>query len=202
LGLRRVDITGKVLGVLTAVEIVVIIAETVSGLAHPAGGHLSFATLSPPGLSKAGWGSFGVLAVVAVLGFTEFERAPVLALLTEQDRGFLQLGPGDPRRCPDFSRWLQVAVKQPRPHWRTTPTVGSVAAGAGRAYAAPVCAHSETVLRSFYDFHRDMGTGPVINPFPLSRTRRGGRAQAHHNPMESYVTSHAQLICGLSRRSP
>ena len=47
LGLLRVDITGRVLGVLLTAEIAVIVAETVSGLAHPAGGHLSFAHLVP-----------------------------------------------------------------------------------------------------------------------------------------------------------
>jgi amino acid transporter len=79
LGLLRVDITGAVLGVLLTAEIAVILAETVSGLARPAGGHLSFAALSPASLTSAGWGSFGVLAVVAVLGFVGFEQAPVLA---------------------------------------------------------------------------------------------------------------------------
>jgi amino acid transporter len=79
LGLLRVDITGKVLGVLLCAEITVIIAETVTGLARPAGGHLSFATLSPGALTSAGFGTFGVLAVVAVLGFVGFEQAPVLA---------------------------------------------------------------------------------------------------------------------------
>jgi amino acid transporter len=79
LGLLRVDITGAVLGVLLSAEIAVILAETISGLAHPAGGHLSFATLSPAGLTSAGFGTFGVLAVVAVLGFVGFEQAPVLA---------------------------------------------------------------------------------------------------------------------------
>ena len=47
LGLLRVDITGWVLGVLLCAEVVVVVAEAVSGLASPAGGHLSFATLSP-----------------------------------------------------------------------------------------------------------------------------------------------------------
>ncbi|HEV2375989.1 MAG TPA: APC family permease [Streptosporangiaceae bacterium] len=79
LGLARVDITGRVLGVLLCAEITVILAETVGGLAHPAGGHLSFATLSPAALGSAGFGTFGVLAVVAVLGFVGFEQAPVLA---------------------------------------------------------------------------------------------------------------------------
>jgi amino acid transporter len=79
LGLLRVDITGKVLGVLGSAEIVVILGETVAGLARPAGGQLSFATLSPGALASAGPGTFGVLAVVAVLGFVGFEQAPVLA---------------------------------------------------------------------------------------------------------------------------
>ncbi|HUY49163.1 MAG TPA: APC family permease [Streptosporangiaceae bacterium] len=79
LGLLRVDITGRVLGVLLCAELLVIVAETVLGLAHPAGGHLSFATLSPAALTSAGFGTFGVLAVVAVLGYVGFEQAPVLA---------------------------------------------------------------------------------------------------------------------------
>ena len=93
----------------------------------------------------------------------------------------------------DFSRWLQVAGRRPRPHWRTTLAGPSAPAGAGEAYAPSVRAHSETVLRSFYDFHRDAGTGPVINPFPLDRSRRGGRAHAHHNPMEPYGNERAGL---------
>ena len=79
LGLLRVDVTGKVLGVLLSAEIIVILAETVSGLAHPAGGQLSFAVLSPAALTSGGFGTVGVLAVVAVLGFVGFEQAPVLA---------------------------------------------------------------------------------------------------------------------------
>jgi amino acid transporter len=79
LGLLRVDITGKVLGVLLSAEIIVILAETAGGLASPAGGRLSFATLSPAALTSAGFGSIGVLAVIAVLGFVGFEQAPVLA---------------------------------------------------------------------------------------------------------------------------
>ena len=78
LGLLRVDITGRVLAILLTAEVSVILAETVLGLAHPAGGHLSFATLSPVELWSAGFGTFGVLAVVAVLGFVGFEQAPVL----------------------------------------------------------------------------------------------------------------------------
>ena len=45
-------------------------------------------------------------------------------------------------------------------------------------YAAATRAHSESVLRAFYDLHLEAGTGPMVNPFPLSRSRRGGRASA------------------------
>ena len=60
------------------------------------------------------------------------------------------------------------------------------AVASGQAYAPSVRAHCETVLRSFYDFHVEAGTGPLVNPFPLDRSRRGGRAHAHRNPMEPY----------------
>ena len=84
----------------------------------------------------------------------------------------------------DFCRWLLVAGKPARPHWRSRARPARWRRPAGQAYAPSVRAHSETVLRGFYDFHREAGTGPVINPFPLDRSRRGGRAHAHHNPME------------------
>lgn len=87
----------------------------------------------------------------------------------------------------DFCRWLLVAGKPVRVHWRKQDQEGNVvkpSGTAGAGYAASVRAHSETVLRGFYDFHRDAGTGPVLNPFPLDRSRRDRRAHAHHNPME------------------
>lgn len=102
----------------------------------------------------------------------------------------------------DFCRWLQVADKPSRPHWRQrdgdpsgasstpraggagddpNPVTGKPAVGGG--YAPATVAHCETVLRGFYDFHLEAGSGPMVNPFPLVRDRRGGGAHAHHNPM-------------------
>ena len=92
----------------------------------------------------------------------------------------------------DFSRWLQVAGQPRRPHWRRPSDAGRWAAG-GKPYAPSVRAHSETVLRSFYGFHRDIGTGPVLNPFPLDRARHGRRAHAHSNPMEPARNDRAGL---------
>jgi site-specific recombinase XerD len=91
----------------------------------------------------------------------------------------------------DFSRWMQVAGKLARLHWRSQGPAPEPAAGA--AYAPSVRAHSETVLRCFYDFHLEAGTGPIVNPFPLDRSRRGGRAHAHHNPMEPFRDERAGL---------
>ena len=112
----------------------------------------------------------------------------------------------------DFCSWIQISDKPVRPHWRRagedgqppSPRVqdarGARAggsnlvtgkAGPGVKYAAATAAHSETVLRSFYDFHLEAGSGPMLNPFPLSRDRRGGRANAHHNPMNPFKHEHA-----------
>jgi site-specific recombinase XerD len=102
----------------------------------------------------------------------------------------------------DFLCWIQVAGKPSRPHWRYpgggAPGRGGIAyapgspnpvtgkPSRGRGYAAATVAHCETVLRSFYEFHLEAGTGPMVNPFPLARGRRG-RAGAHHNPMEPFT---------------
>jgi len=90
----------------------------------------------------------------------------------------------------DFCRWMLVAGKPARPHWRSP---GGAVTASGKAYAPSVRAHSETVLRCFYGFHLEAGSGPVINPFPLDRTRRGGRAHAHHNPMEPFRNERSGL---------
>jgi hypothetical protein len=73
----------------------------------------------------------------------------------------------------DFCRWLMVAGKPARSHWRH-PDV-SAPRRAGGVYAVSVRAHSETVLRGFYEFHREEGSGPVLNPFPLAAAQRSHR---------------------------
>ena len=87
---------------------------------------------------------------------------------------------------------MLVAGKPSRPHWRRPGELPD-SPPAGRAYAPSVRAHSETVLRCFYEFHVEAGTGPIVNPFPLDRSRRGGRAHAHHNPMEPYRSERTGL---------
>jgi hypothetical protein len=94
----------------------------------------------------------------------------------------------------DFCRWLVLCVK-PSPGGKAGP----VGAGAGgvrnpvtgkpsltSTYAPATRAHAETVVRGFYAFHQEVGSGPMVNPFPLVGERREGRAHAHHNPMEPW----------------
>lgn len=101
------------------------------------------------------------------------------------------------REARDFSCWIQLTVKQSKQNSRPRTGPGSIrAAGTPNpvtgkpaltdGYAPATVVHSETVLRGFYDFHRDAGTGPVLNPFPLDASRRSRRAHAHHNPMSPW----------------
>jgi integrase len=101
----------------------------------------------------------------------------------------------------DFCLWIQFAGKPVRPHWRYPGggAPGAVTARAaagmpnrvtgkpspGRGYAVATVAHCESVLRGFYEFHLQAGSGPMVNPFPLARGRRS-RANAHHNPMDPF----------------
>jgi len=95
----------------------------------------------------------------------------------------------------DYIRWVQVAGKPERRHWRLgddalavrpaipAPNQVTGKSAPGPQYATATVAHAETVARTFYDFHLQAGTGPLVNPFPLARV---GRAHAHHNPMEPF----------------
>jgi integrase len=102
----------------------------------------------------------------------------------------------------DFCRWVQIGGKPAVTHWRRA---GGEPAGAGRLqivarglnaltgkappgpmYGTATAVHAESVLRGFYDFHLEAGTGPMVNPFPLVRDRGRSRVGAHHNPMEPH----------------
>jgi len=120
----------------------------------------------------------------------------------------------------DFSLWIQGTGKQARPGLREEAPGRARAAGAavavpgmanavtgkrapGRKYASATLAHGESVLRGFYDFHCEAGTGPMVNPFPLARDRRGGRAHAHQNPMGQQRNEKTGLYRPkLTRRAP
>jgi amino acid transporter len=73
LGVARVGIAAWILGVFSMLEITLILAVSVHGLAHPAGGQIAYRSLSPSALTLAG---AGPLAAIATLGFEGFETGP------------------------------------------------------------------------------------------------------------------------------
>lgn len=122
----------------------------------------------------------------------------------------------------DFCSWIQLVDKPTRAHWRYpdggapgtkrartaagTPNPVTGKPSPGRGYATATVVHCESVLRAFYDFHLEAGSGPMVNPFPLVRGRRG-RANAHHNPMDPFVGGRAgryrpKLVERLPRQIP
>lgn len=89
----------------------------------------------------------------------------------------------------DFCRYLQLADKPVRP--RAQPGTVPGKRPSSRRFAPSTVAHCETVCRSFYAYHLEAGTGPIVNPFPLARP---GRAHAHHNPMDPFPRQRAGLF--------
>ncbi|MCT6782084.1 tyrosine-type recombinase/integrase [Streptomyces sp. CS7] len=91
----------------------------------------------------------------------------------------------------DFVLWMGQAEKQRRtPRTTSAATAGQVNAvtrkqNLGDRYSARTIRHSNAVLRCFYEFVIDAGEGPLVNPVRRDRVR-GRRANAHHNPLESF----------------
>jgi hypothetical protein len=111
----------------------------------------------------------------------------------------------------DFCRWLALIDKPRRGAGpQQAAGVSNAVTGKrspGKKYAVSTLAHSETVLRSFYAFHLEAGSGPIINPFPLVRERGGSRAHAHHNPMEPFANERSgryrpRVAARIPRRIP
>jgi integrase len=116
----------------------------------------------------------------------------------------------------DFCRWIQIAAKpvslrrtRAERGGATGETAADIAVtaperraanqvtgkpGPGGRYAASTAAHCESVLRQFYGFHLEAGSGPMVNPFPLDRRRSGGRAGGHHNPMAAHRDERSGLF--------
>jgi amino acid transporter len=76
LGALRVDINSKILGVLLAIEIVVVVIFDVVDLANPFKGSVSFSSFSPGNLFVTG---LGAAFAIVVTGFVGFEAAPVFS---------------------------------------------------------------------------------------------------------------------------
>jgi integrase len=91
----------------------------------------------------------------------------------------------------DFVLWLGAATKPSA----ASRTVSAVTVGTtnpitkkpylDHRYKPRTIRHSNAVLRSFYDFWIESGSGPLITPVPLARSDKR-RPHAHHNPLEPY----------------
>lgn len=74
----------------------------------------------------------------------------------------------------DFALWLKTSKKPLRQRRTDAPAPGSVnpvtgKATAGANYAARTRRHARAVIRSFYEYHREMHGLPLVNPFPKAR---------------------------------
>lgn len=107
----------------------------------------------------------------------------------------------------DFMLWLG-SVRKPTHRGGTNRTPGSVnpithKATAGPFYAARTRRHNRSVVRSFYEFHRAEGRGPLFNPMPERAGRNGERPDAHHSPLEPFVPGRrADFQPKLTKRQP
>ncbi len=91
----------------------------------------------------------------------------------------------------DFALWLKTVKKPARPRRPDAPAPGSVNPVTGKAtsgenYAARTRRHARAVIRSFYEYHREMHGRPLVNPFPQAKGAEEGQLNAHHNPMQLF----------------
>ena len=96
--------------------------------------------------------------------------------------------PGDQGRGPGLLP-VAPARRQARAAEGAQDSAGE--APASTRFAPSTVAHCETVCRSFYAYHLEAGTGPIVNPFPLARA---GRAHAHHNPLDPFPRQKSGLF--------
>lgn len=198
-GNLAIDLNGRVLAVLLVVELTTIVAITVTGLAQPAGGHVSAAPLMPSGLAVVG---SGALLVIAVLGFTGFEQS---AVFSEEVR--------DPRRTVNVATFASVgliAVIYTGASWAMTVFygVGGVQAAAGaqgpvsffRLGGETIASIAEvlfitSLFAAMLSFHNAVSR----YMFALGRERVLPSAMGYVNPRTSapQVASIAQSVLGL-----
>ncbi|MEV5598962.1 tyrosine-type recombinase/integrase [Streptomyces sp. NPDC052496] len=102
----------------------------------------------------------------------------------------VQWDKASPAEVRDLVLWLRAAEK-PRnsPRRTSAATAGKFnpitrKRNLGDGYEPRTVRHSNSVVRSFYEFWIEIGEGPLLNPVPLDR--RGRRPHAHHNPLEPF----------------
>jgi integrase len=92
----------------------------------------------------------------------------------------------------DFALWLSCARKH-RPVGQSAPAGGSAVnpvtgkRRAGQGYAVRTRRHARAVVRSFYEYQREVHGWPLVNPFPKAAVGLGDDLNAHHNPMQPFT---------------
>lgn len=114
------------------------------------------------------------------------------------------------REARDFSCWIQQTVKPRKVKAQGPRAVGEAGAAnpvtgkpsTGSGYAPATVVHSETVLRRFYDVHRDAGTGPLLNPFPLDLALASRSRPMSSRKSDLWATATSQAAVLRSRHPP
>ena len=92
----------------------------------------------------------------------------------------------------DFALWLSCARKY-RPVGQLAPAGGSAVNSvtgkrrAGQGYAVRTRRHARAVVRSFYEYQREVYGRPLVNPFPKAAVGLGDDLHAHHNPVQPFT---------------
>jgi len=93
----------------------------------------------------------------------------------------------------EFVEWLRETPNPQRLRRRPdAPAAGSVNPTTGKPvlsakYASRTINHQLSVLFGFYEWACMAEVGPLVNPVPAQRGRRGERLHTHHNPMDDFV---------------
>ncbi|MEU8251065.1 site-specific integrase [Nonomuraea sp. NPDC048916] len=87
----------------------------------------------------------------------------------------------------DFALWLKTVRKPSRPRRSDAPAPGGVNPLTGKAtpglnYAPRTRRHARAVIRSFYEYHREMHGRPLVNPFPAAEGAEDGRLKRSPQP--------------------
>jgi amino acid transporter len=188
LGMLRVDLNARILGVLVLAEIAVVTVFSAVMLAHPADGVVRFDTLDPTALATAGGAAVLVGTVAGFVGaeapvvYTEEARDPQRTIgravyLTLAVAGVLYAGAAwamsvttGPDRIVDVAARLgtDLFFALPAPHLPEAAVAGAAVLFATSLFAAMLAFH-HTIARYVFALAREH-----VLPPAMARTNRGG----------------------------
>ncbi|WP_430789168.1 tyrosine-type recombinase/integrase [Actinoplanes sp. G11-F43] len=88
----------------------------------------------------------------------------------------------------DFVLWMRTSAPARPAGQRVAGTVNPRTGKRclGATFAPATINHNLAVISSYYSHQISQGSGPLLNPVPKRTAPRGGRAHAHHNPLEPF----------------